>query len=876
MHRSKSDSADLPVKLFRTISEAVKHLEGLRGRNETIADLFSDSAESLRMKIREYGDKLMFMEPVSYGKKVEDIIWRKVFHGTVATAKKLSKNQKMEAKDRFMICTYLQSGLGFYYYIVMKLQSQFHLNLGGVVDFNIVVVDCGLDNGKNSSSLKCVDASALDWANDALSRCLICLGDISRYLSDFDPSYDHNHALRYYIQALTWKPDGGMPHNQLGAIASNNEHFSTLDSAYHYMRCIFSKEKFDGAEENLQILMDNNACVFRDLARSGNVLPDFQKLIATFIQLVGSFMFSKSTGSTNQMCLEVLTELESCSAEAESKNNRSIVAPPNADQELTDDVLFKMLIMSIMCVQKLQAENSPQLVTATAFNLSIISQLLQICNSRIEKAIPVRKMPASFQKFVLDPRRRRRRERGRISSDLSDDDNDSTCSLDSNNSEEELIFDQYVDSDEDHCANTKLTDDTGLNGFKNKIDFDPNMPWDYPVIARDRKFQFFMKLNTGGCIFQSLKVAFSWMESNNQVLQSFSPSHTPFFDRMLNFLNHLSSLPSHAYLKEHFDEEIIDEDDICSIPLPEDVTVRGLSSLDSSHAHFNWERLRTRHLKPTEETYCRLVGILKIGRTMCSKPSSQICYDDSKQWFALSNVSAPVAGGDVVKQQAVLTSRDSKGNSSSKREADPAQVEKLMHNMGELWLKSEVSVLEDKARKRVVEDMLPPYVVPDAEAFLNYSSQLKQIISVKKFVVLIPSVVISTLDEYKTGNNKVRDTIRWLEWQLRNGRRNIRLQRPTEHQPLPYIKYPKKKDKEAWIFLQVMECCNYLCNQSTGVKNPELVTLVTGSAAFSPSNTENTSGNGFSVFGVAKSAGINVEHVDTFFNKWKNAIKSHG
>ncbi|CAB0017016.1 unnamed protein product [Nesidiocoris tenuis] len=247
-----------------------------------------------------------------------------------------------------------------------------------------------------------------------------------------------------------------------------------------------------------------------------------------------------------QMCLEVLTELESCSAEAESKNNRSIVAPPNADQELTDDVLFKMLIMSIMCVQKLQAE-------------------------------------------------------------------------------------------------TKLTDDTGLNGFKNKIDFDPNMPWDYPVIARDRKFQFFMKLNTGGCIFQSLK------------------------------------------------------------------------------------------------TYCRLVGILKIGRTMCSKPNSQICYDDSKQWFALSNVSAPVAGGDVVKQ-AVLTSRDSKGNSSSKREADPAQVEKLMHNMGELWLKSEVSVLEDKARKRVVEDMLPPYVVPDAEAFLNYSSQLKQIISVKKFVVLIPSV----------------------------------------------------------------------------------------------------------------------------------------
>uniref|UniRef100_T1ICF9 PINc domain-containing protein n=1 Tax=Rhodnius prolixus TaxID=13249 RepID=T1ICF9_RHOPR len=173
-----------------------------------------------------------------------------------------------------------------------------------------------------------------------------------------------------------------------------------------------------------------------------------------------------------------------------------------------------------------------------------------------------------------------------------------------------------------------------------------------------------------------------------------------------------------------------------------------------------------------------------------------------------------------------------------------------MHDMGELWLRSEVSQLEDKTRKGL-KDSLPPYLVPDPDAFLNHPSLIKQLISAKKFIVLIPSVVVSALDECKQSSSRVRDTIRWLEWQLRNGRRNMRLQRANEHQAIPFIKYPKKKDKEAWMFLQVVECCNYLCNQSTGEKNPELVTLLTGSKTI----LSNQNGTGFSQLGVAKSAG---------------------
>lgn len=66
-------------------------------------------------------------------------------------------------------------------------------------------------------------------------RCLICLGDLSRYmyeLNKFDIYY--STACRYYKQALNYKPYNGLPHNQIGRLAlTKNKH---LDAVYHYIR----------------------------------------------------------------------------------------------------------------------------------------------------------------------------------------------------------------------------------------------------------------------------------------------------------------------------------------------------------------------------------------------------------------------------------------------------------------------------------------------------------------------------------------------------------------------------------------------------------------------------------------------------------------
>jgi len=68
----------------------------------------------------------------------------------------------------------------------------------------------------------------------------------------------------------------------------------------------------------------------------------------------------------------------------------------------------------------------------------------------------------------------------------------------------------------------------------------------------------------------------------------------------------------------------------------------------------------------------------------------------------------------------------------------------------------------------------------------------------KNVVYVVECSVVSALDELKREIGRARETIRWLESQFQRGNRFLRAQRSHECLPLPRIKYPKKKDKEAW------------------------------------------------------------------------------
>lgn len=115
----------------------------------------------------------------------------------------------------------------------------------------------------------------------------------------------------------------------------------------------------------------------------------------------------------------------------------------------------------------------------------------------------------------------------------------------------------------------------------------------------------------------------------------------------------------------------------------------------------------------------------------------------------------------------------------------------------------------------------------------------------------------------KKTSGQAREATRWLEAQLRRGSRFLRAQRPHERLPLPLIKGPRPKDKESWLYFQIIECCHYLTQQSnvevTSDSEIPIVTLLTGCSA------EEQKALTISPEGLAKSAGKFFFLISLFF-----------
>jgi hypothetical protein len=111
--------------------------------------------------------------------------------------------------------------------------------------------------------------------------------------------------------------------------------------------------------------------------------------------------------------------------------------------------------------------------------------------------------------------------------------------------------------------------------------------------------------------------------------------------------------------------------------------------------------------------------------------------------------------------------------------------------------------------------------------------------------------VLASLDQLKKTSVEAREAIRWLEEELQRGNRVIKYPKDFEKLSLSPIKYPKRKDKEACDYYELLEYCNYLNkNTRTGERKPvygmPMVTLLTHSFNKWPANAE----------AVAKTSGI--------------------
>ncbi|XP_011694776.1 PREDICTED: protein SMG5 [Wasmannia auropunctata] len=433
--------------------------------------------------------------------------------------------------------------------------------------------------------------------------------------------------------------------------------------------------------------------------------------------------------------------------------------------------------------------------------------------------------------------------------------------------------DQQTDSkamsDKDSVINSSsavtITNTDSSSAFEEGADnrnADNNILYVAQLKKQSLKSDDVLNMLIGREILVSIKVCCDWLRSNPDIVRICAKSSRTLLKRITILLN-LISVDIETLVRESEDSTILSsverlKECVKIVPLPEDIDLRGLSLLENAHKALDWQILRKHKMNRREETLLRVLKLIEFGHHLCSVEDSRIQYNQTERLFTVTDASASKVPKVIGLDKKNFEPEHSKG--------------KLMRHMGRLWLNAEVRALESQLRSRLMSPIA--YLVPDHEALAKHTPALKRLVYAKKFVVVIPVAVISALDEVKRVSAQAREATRWLENQLRRGSRFLRAQKPHERLALPLIKGPKPKDKEAWLFFQIIECCHYLTQQAkvgfTGDGELPVVTLLTGCE---PDDTKTLT---FSPDGLARSAGVNLEHIELFQIKWKSSIKSYG
>lgn len=402
-------------KTYRGVLEISKSLDSIYKSSNAFLKIFQPETTLLRDRLRQYSETLIFRQPIEYGRKVEEILWRRVFYDIIHIVKMNKKSLKLNKELECMYRLHLSTAFGYYNQLILRLKQEFSssLNLDGFLDFTLQSRDISSALFPSATSLKCDTASLKDFITKILHKFLICLGDLSRYQIDYEPMGCTKLSEKYYFMALMLIPENGMPLNQLGTLYSSQNY--GCDSAFYYIYCLSCIHSFSGSKENLKLLFIKNRKRYEDLKHKkyDNVdkeeIDDLRELNAkrvkkffvTFLYLIDLFLSdiietSKVPANINnlqELCQICLQDFNTClyfNDELKNSNEKLAFLP--------NDLVFKILLIILMTVERLKrhknfnsqktsASRNTILFTAIAFAFLMFSHILNHAIIRFEKDI---------------------------------------------------------------------------------------------------------------------------------------------------------------------------------------------------------------------------------------------------------------------------------------------------------------------------------------------------------------------------------------------------------------------------------------------------------------------------------------------------------
>ncbi|OQR79295.1 protein SMG5-like [Tropilaelaps mercedesae] len=243
------EAGDVSKQHLRALSDAVRRAEA------SLDNII------LRQHVKECAEKLIFALPLEFGTQGEDHLWKKAFYEPFARFK--AKRNQMSRAQQLAIEQLLLSGLGTYQQILSRLELDFGTPLAGIVDVSLSRSNVEKTVGRRMEEFPLERRVELqEWALKCAYRCLLALGDLSRYLHDLTcqrkngNSPHRSAAFRYYHQATLTRSSQGQPYNQLGTLTTGE--LAGLKEVYFYFRCLLCSEPFMGAKNNLNMSFDKN------------------------------------------------------------------------------------------------------------------------------------------------------------------------------------------------------------------------------------------------------------------------------------------------------------------------------------------------------------------------------------------------------------------------------------------------------------------------------------------------------------------------------------------------------------------------------------------------------------------------------------------
>ncbi|XP_018595264.1 nonsense-mediated mRNA decay factor SMG5 isoform X2 [Scleropages formosus] len=391
---SEPEAKVLHIKrLYRAVVESVHKLDAIISNKSSYREVFKPENISLRNKLRELCVKLMFLHPVDYGRKAEELLWRKVYYEVIQVIKTNKKHIHSRSALECAYRTHLIAGVGFYQHLLLYIQSHYQLELQDCIDWTHVTDPL---IGRKKPVL--ATAKEMEWAQMACHRCLMYLGDLARYQNELAGVEAEQLAERFYHQALSVSPHVGMPFNQLGTLAGSK--FYNVEATYYYLRCIQSETPFEGAYGNLKRLFDKAAKMYHQVKKQElkRLSPtrqrsrDIKRLLVSFMYLQSLLQPKNSLQETEltSLCQSVLEDFNlvlfylPTPAHSSSLANEEEGEHDTGCSFLPDALVFKMAVTCLMVVHSLKKGGSKQCSASIAFTLALFSHLINHVNVRLQ------------------------------------------------------------------------------------------------------------------------------------------------------------------------------------------------------------------------------------------------------------------------------------------------------------------------------------------------------------------------------------------------------------------------------------------------------------------------------------------------------------